>query len=88
MEIAFSAFTLLAECQEEHPACKKWVMRSWCGYLSGARCKEFVYGPSDATATPSPRASLKSRLVMAYPGSHGKEDEPGKEDVKQASVCR
>jgi len=24
---------------EEHPACKNWVMRCWCGYLSGARCR-------------------------------------------------
>ena len=22
-------------CQEEHPACKNWVMRCWHGYLSG-----------------------------------------------------
>jgi len=28
--------------QEEHPACKKWVMRCWRGYLSGARCKWFI----------------------------------------------
>jgi len=51
--IAFSALTLLAEHQEEHPACKNWVMRCWCGYRSGARCKWFACGPADATATPS-----------------------------------
>jgi len=28
---AFSALTLLVGRQEEHPACKKWVMRCWCG---------------------------------------------------------
>ena len=32
----YSALTLLVGCQEEHPACKNWVMRCWCGYLSGA----------------------------------------------------
>ena len=31
--------TVLVGCQEEHPACKNWVMGCWCGYLSGARCK-------------------------------------------------
>ena len=40
---------------------KKWVMRCWRGYLSAARCKWFMYGPADATATPSSLASLKSR---------------------------
>ena len=44
---AFSALTLLAGCQEEHPACKNWVMRCWCGYLSGSRCRLFAYGPAD-----------------------------------------
>jgi len=33
------------------------------GYLSGARCKCFAYGPADATATPSSFASIKSRIV-------------------------
>jgi len=29
---------------------KKWVVRCWHGYLSGARCR-LAYGPADATAT-------------------------------------
>jgi len=29
---------------------KNWVMTCWCGYLSGARCRLFAYGPADATA--------------------------------------
>ena len=29
------------------------VMQCWCGYLSGARCRLFAYGPSDATASPN-----------------------------------
>ena len=43
--VAFSALTLLVGRQEEHPACKKWVMRCWCGYLSGVRCRLFAFGP-------------------------------------------
>ena len=29
---------------------KNGVVESWCGYLSGARCR-LAYGPADATAT-------------------------------------
>jgi len=47
---AFSALTLLVGRQEGHPACKNWVVRCWCGYLSGAICR-LAYGPADATAT-------------------------------------
>jgi len=35
----------------------------WRGYLSGARCKLFAYGPTDATATPSSLAPVKPRMV-------------------------
>ena len=59
--LIFSAFTLLVGHQEEHLACKYWVMRCWHGYLSGARCKWFACDPANATATPSSLAS--SRLV-------------------------
>jgi len=57
---------------------KNSVMRCWCGYLSGARCKWLAYGPVVATATLSSLASLKSRmiftfLVLADPGCSGKE---------------
>jgi len=45
---------------------KIWVMRCWCGYLSGASCKLSAYGPADATATPSSLASLKSRMVQPF----------------------
>ena len=55
---AFSALTLLVGWQEEHPTCKTWVMRCWCGYLSGARCRFFAYGPADATAIPEPHHLL------------------------------
>jgi len=57
--VAFSALTLLVGRQEEHPACEKfeWWDAVW------ARCKWFACGPTDATATRSSLASLKSRLV-------------------------
>jgi len=62
------------------------VVRCRRGHLSGARYKSLAYGPTDATATPSSLASLKSMigltfLVPAYPGS------PGKEAVIRVSVC-
>jgi len=60
---AFSALTLLVGWPEGHQACKNWVVRYWHGYLSGARCKWFAYTPSDATATPSSLATVKSRMV-------------------------
>jgi len=43
-------------------------MRCWCGYLSGARCILFAYGPADVTAsqTPSSLASFKFRLVLPF----------------------
>ena len=45
---------------------KAWVTRCWRGYLSGAKCKWFPYGPADATATPSSLASLTSRMVEPF----------------------
>ena len=47
-----------AGCQEEHLACKNWVMRCWCGCLSAARCSLFASGPADATAIPKRRHLL------------------------------
>ena len=71
----FSALTLLVGLQEEHPASKNLVMRCCCGYLSGARCRLFAYGPADATASPNPIISCLIQiqtgftfLVPAYPG--------------------
>jgi len=77
---AFSAVTLLVGRQDEHPTCKNWVMRCWCGYLSGPRCKLFAYGPADADAIPKPHHLLLIQiqtgftfLVPAYPGCPGEE---------------
>ena len=62
--IAFSALTLLVGGRKGIQPVKKYgVMRCWCGYLSGARCKWFAYGSADATATLSSLASAKSRMV-------------------------
>jgi len=41
-------------------------MRCWHGCLSEVRCKLFVYGPADATASPSFLASLKSSMVLPF----------------------
>ena len=30
---AFNALTVLVGHQKDHPVCKNWVMRCWCGYL-------------------------------------------------------
>jgi len=62
--IAFSALTLLDGRQEGHPACKKWVVGCWRGYLSGTKCR-LAFGLADATATHS-LASVKSRLVLPF----------------------
>jgi len=42
---------------------KNWVMRCWHGYLSGTRCKWFIYGPADAMETLIIPCFIKSRLV-------------------------
>jgi len=39
------------------------MVRYWHGYLSGARCKWFPYGPADATTTSSSLAPVKYRMV-------------------------
>jgi len=56
-------------------ACKNLVMRCWCGYLSGVRCRLFAYGPANATAIPKAHHLLPpvnpdwfTFLVVAYPG--------------------
>ena len=41
---------------------KNWVMRCWCGYLSGARCSWCHCHPK----TPPSLVSFKSRLVLPF----------------------
>ena len=77
---AFIGLTLLIGRQEEHPACKNWVMRCWCGQLSRARCRLFAWGPLMPLLSRNPITSCLVEiqtgftfLVPAYPGSLGKE---------------
>ena len=77
---AYSALILLVRRHEEHPVCKNWVMRCWCGYLSGVRCWLFAYGPADATASqnyhhllPHLNPDCFAFLALAYPGCIRKE---------------
>jgi len=66
---AFSALRLLVGRHEEHPVCKNWVMRCWCGCLSGAGCRLFAYWSSWCHChpqTPTVLASFKSRLVLPF----------------------
>jgi len=56
--VGFFALTLLVGRQEEHSACRNWVMTCWCGYLSGARCRLLAFGPADAIAIPKPHRLL------------------------------
>jgi len=56
---AFSVLTQLTGRHEQHPACKSWLMRCWCGCLSGERCRLFAYSPADATVSPKPHCLLR-----------------------------
>jgi len=58
LSYAFSALTLLVGRQEEHPVCNNWVMRCWCGYLYGARCRLFALSSSWCHCIPKPRHLL------------------------------
>jgi len=60
-------------------------MRCWCGYLSGAKCKWFAYGPADATATPSSLASLCPEWFSL--SGTGLLKCPGKKAVKWVCSC-
>ena len=77
LSLCLQCLKLLVWCQEqeEQPASKNWVMRWWCGYLSGLRCRLLAYCPADAIASPNPIISCliqiqtgSTFLVQAYPG--------------------
>jgi len=80
--LAFSALTLLVGNQEEHPACKNWVIICWHGScVSRMRSEWFAFSWADVTATALSSASLKSSILSsAYPGC------PGKEAIKRVLV--
>jgi len=60
---AFSALTLLAGHQEEHPACKYCVITC---LERGADCLPMVQLMPRHSKTPSSLASFKSRLVLPF----------------------
>jgi len=64
LKISVCALILLVGRQEEHPACKNWVVRYWRVYLSGGRCIWFAYGPDDATATPLSLTPVEYRMIF------------------------
>ena len=63
---------------------KNWVVRCWCGYLSGARCR-LPYAqlmPLPLTISWSSKIQIGfTFLVPAHPGS------PGQRAVKRVCVC-
>ena len=70
-QYAFSALTLSAGRQKEHPACKNRVMRCWChGVIicldRGADCLHTVQLVPLHPQTPSSLASFKSRLALLF----------------------
>ena len=63
---------------------KNWVVRCWCGYLSGARCRlaHAQLMPLPLTISCSSKIQIGfTFLVLAHPGS------PGQRAVKQVCVC-
>ena len=57
-KVCLQCFDTVGWEEEEHLACKNWLMRCCCGYRSGSRCRLFAYGPADATAIPKPHYRL------------------------------
>ena len=67
-----SAFTLSTWHRDELLTCKKsWVLRCWCGRLSGVKCRSFAYGPADATASTLSLASLLSTICRSASRANG-----------------
>jgi len=71
---------MLVGRQEQHPVCKNWVMRSWHGYLSGARCIWSSWCYCHPVICRFIKIQIGSTFLLpAYP------DCPGKEAVKPVS---
>ena len=81
MPSAFSAFPLLVGHQDEHLACKNRLLVCCCGYLSGARCRLFVYSPADDPVVPKPSLLLHLNPDCFYLSGFGLPRLPGKEAV-------
>jgi len=80
--IAFSASTLLVGHQEEHLACKNWVLRCWRGLSVWSKVQMICTLSSRCHCHPINSCFIKIQndltfLVPAYPGC------PEKEAVKQ-----
>ena len=61
--VYLQCFDTVVGRQEEHPACKSWVMRCWCHYLYGSRCRLFAYGPAQLFSNWGPRTKGGPRRV-------------------------
>ena len=74
--IAFSALTLLAGCQERNPARQNLSDEVLAWLSPGAKCKQLAYGSADATATTSSLLQQNPEwfilLVPTHPGSPGR----------------
>ena len=51
-------FDTVGWASERASSLQNWVMRCWCVYLSGVRCRLFAYGPADAASIPKPHHLL------------------------------
>ena len=67
---ALSALTLLVGWQEEHSACKNWVVGCWRGYLSGVRCR-LAYGPAICRKGPERRSGDQKKNRNGVPVRSG-----------------
>jgi len=61
--VPYSALILLVGCRKSIRPVKNCVMRCLCGYLSGARCRLFAYGPADATDATASQNPIISCLI-------------------------
>jgi len=68
---------------------RKWVMRCWCGYLSGLKCRLSAYGPADATAIREHHHLLRhlNSDWFSFSGTGLYPSCPGKETVKRFVFC-
>jgi len=71
-------------CRKGIRPVKNWVVRCWCGYLSGVRCRlaHAQLMPLPLTISCSSKIQIGfTFLVPAHPGS------PGQRAVKRVCVC-
>ena len=66
LKLVVATLIVLSVHQQGHPAGKNRVMRCWCGYLSGTRCRLFAHGPADATAPSNPIISCLIKIHTGF----------------------